>query len=401
MKIVVQKYGGSSVKDPKRIKNVARKIKDKVKQGFKVVVVASAMGRTTDNLLKLAKEISEKPDLRELDMLLSTGEQISVALLAMALKDIGIRAISFNALQLKIKTTSHHTSARIVDINTNKILEKFSYYEVIVIAGFQGVNENGDITTLGRGGSDTSAVALAAKLGVPCEIYSDVDGIYTCDPRLHPNARKHLYITYDEILEMAALGAKVLHSRAVEIAKKYNVPLYCASSFNDWEGTRVVEKLPEWLEEPLVSGAAISEGQIKVTIFKLPRNEDLMSKIFKKLAENNLNVDMISMVPSGNRSILSFTILEAHKEDFEKILRESLEEFEDLDISYDGEYSKISVVGIGMRSSPGVAYRFFEAISRAGAKPELITTSEIKISCLVHKESANRALDEIIKEFRL
>lgn len=401
MGIVVQKYGGSSVEKPKLIKNIARRIKEKITEGFKVIVVVSAMGKTTDSLLKLAMEVSEKPDFRELDMLLATGEQMSAALLAMALKDIGVRAISFNAFQLKIRTTSHHTSAKIVDIDTNEILEKLSNYEVIVVTGFQGIDENGDITTLGRGGSDTSAVALAAKLNVPCEIYSDVDGIYTCDPRLYPNARKHLYITYDEILEMSALGAKVLHFRAVEIAKKYNVPLYCASSFTDEEGTQVVEKLPEWLEEPLVSGATISEGQIKVTIFNLPRNEDLMSKIFKNLAENNLNVDMISMVPSDDRSVLSFTILEVHKEDLEKILRESLKEFEDLGISYDGEYSKLSVVGIGMRSSPGVAYRFFKAISRAGVKPELITTSEIKISCLVRKEGAKKALDEIIKEFGL
>ncbi|HEW90959.1 MAG TPA: aspartate kinase [Thermotogaceae bacterium] len=401
MKILVQKYGGSSVKDLERIKNVAKKIKKRVDEGLKIIVVVSAMGKTTDNLLNLAESISQNPDPRELDMLLATGEQVSAALLAMALKDIGTRAISFNALQLNIRTTLEHNSAKIIDINVDTISEKFSYYDVIVITGFQGINHRGDITTLGRGGSDTSAVALAAKLKTQCEIYSDVDGVYTCDPKLHPNARKHFYITYDEILEMSASGAKVLHSRAIEIAKKYGVPIYCASSFTDEEGTRVVEKLPEWLEKPLVSGATITENQMKVTISNIPRDENLISKIFKKLSENNLNVDMISMVPSGEKAVLSFTILEAQKKDIEKILRESLGEFKDLDISYDGEYSKISVVGVGMRSSPGVAYRFFEAIARADAKPELITTSEIKISSLIPKEKSERVLKEIIKEFDL
>ncbi len=401
MKILVQKYGGSSVKDLERIKNVAKKIKKRVDEGLKIIVVVSAMGKTTDNLLNLAESISQNPDPRELDMLLATGEQVSAALLAMALKDIGTRAISFNALQLNIRTTLEHNSAKIIDINVDTISEKFSYYDVIVITGFQGINHRGDITTLGRGGSDTSAVALAAKLKTQCEIYSDVDGVYTCDPKLHPNARKHFYVTYDEILEMSASGAKVLHSRAIEIAKKYGVPIYCASSFTDEEGTRVVEKLPEWLEKPLVSGATITENQMKVTISNIPRDENLISKIFKKLSENNLNVDMISMVPSGEKAVLSFTILEAQKKDIEKILRESLGEFKDLDISYDGEYSKISVVGVGMRSSPGVAYRFFEAIARADAKPELITTSEIKISSLIPKEKSERVLKEIIKEFDL
>ena len=401
MKILVQKYGGSSVKDLERIKNVAKKIKKRVDEGLKIIVVVSAMGKTTDNLLNLAESISQNPDPRELDMLLATGEQVSAALLAMALKDIGTRAISFNALQLNIRTTLEHNSAKIIDINVDTISEKFSYYDVIVITGFQGINHRGDITTLGRGGSDTSAVALAAKLKTQCEIYSDVDGVYTCDPKLHPNARKHFYITYDEILEMSASGAKVLHSRAIEIAKKYGVPIYCASSFTDEEGTRVVEKLPEWLEKPLVSGATITENQMKVTISNIPRDENLISKIFKKLSENNLNVDMISMVPSGEKAVLSFTILEAQKKNIEKILRESLGEFKDLDISYDGEYSKISVVGVGMRSSPGVAYRFFEAIARADAKPELITTSEIKISSLIPKEKSERVLKEIIKEFDL
>jgi aspartate kinase len=314
MNVVVQKYGGTSVATPERIKNVAQRIKKKVDEGYKVVVVVSAMGKTTDNLIKLAKEISPRPDSRELDMLLATGEQVSAALLSMALKDLGVKAKSLNAFQVKIKTTPHHTSARIVDIDDSVIWENLKNYDVLVVTGFQGVNEHGDLTTLGRGGSDTSAVALAAKLRVPCEIYSDVDGIYTCDPRVHPRAKKLAYITYDEALELTALGAKVLHSRSVEIAKKYGIPIYCASSFTEEEGTMDVE---------------------------------------------------------GWKS------------------------------TYEGGFAKLSIVGVGMRTSPGVAARFFEALERAGVTPELVTTSEIKISCLVPEEKAEEALKSVIEEFEL
>ncbi|PLV60248.1 aspartate kinase [Thermotoga sp. KOL6] len=401
MKIVVQKYGGSSVATPERIKNVAKRVKKKVDEGYKVLVVVSAMGKTTDNLIKLAKEVSPKPDVRELDMLLATGEQVSAALLSMALKDLGVKAKSFNAFQIRIKTTSHHTSARIMDIDDSVIRENFENYDVLVVTGFQGINESGDLTTLGRGGSDTSAVALAAKLRVPCEIYSDVDGIYTCDPKIHPRARKLKYITYDEALELTALGAKVLHSRSIEIAKKYGIPIYCASSFIEEEGTMVVERLPEWLEEPVVTGAAISHGQIKVSISFLPKDVRYVTAIFEEVGKKALNVDMISLVPSNGNVFLSFTILEDHKDELDEALKEALKGVEGWQSSYEGGFAKLSIVGVGMRTSPGVAARFFEALEKVGVAPELVTTSEIKISCLVPEGKVEEALKSVIKEFNL
>jgi len=401
MKLVVQKYGGSSVATPERIKNVAMRIKKKVEEGFKVVVVVSAMGKTTDELIKLAKEVSPKPDARELDMLLATGEQVSAALLSMALKDLGVKAKSLNAFQVRIKTTPHHTSARIMDIDDSVIMENLKEHDALVVTGFQGVNERGDLTTLGRGGSDTSAVALAAKLRVPCEIYSDVDGIYTCDPRLIPGAKKLKYITYDEALELTALGAKVLHSRSVEIAKKYRIPVYCASSFVEEEGTMVVERLPEWLEEPVVTGATISHGQIKVSISFLPKETEYITAIFEEVGKRSLNVDMISLVPSNGKVFLSFTILEDHKDDLDEALRNALKNVEGWKSSYEGGFAKLSIVGVGMRTSPGVAARFFSALKRVGVTPELVTTSEIKISCLVPEEDAEKALKAVVDEFDL
>jgi len=401
MKIVVQKYGGSSLATPERIDSVATRIKRKVEEGYKVVVVASAMGKTTDELIDLAKSVAENPDPREMDMLLSTGEQISVALLAMALKGKGVKARSYNALQIEIKTTGHHTSARIVDINVDRIKRLLEENDVIVVTGFQGVNESGDLTTLGRGGSDTSAVALAVKLSCPCEIYSDVDGIYTCDPRLYPSAKKQKYITYDDILELTSLGAKVLHSRAVELAKKYSVELYCASSFSEEEGTYVVGKLPEWLEEPVVTGASLDKNQVKVTISNVPNDQRILSKIFEDVAKANINVDMISLVPVGNRAFLSFTIPEGFEKSLKGIVKSTLEELEDWNLEISKGFVKISVVGVGMRSSPGVAARFFKTLSKAGAHVELVTTSEIKISCLIPEEFGEKALRLVAEEFEL
>ncbi|MGC8589946.1 aspartate kinase [Athalassotoga sp.] len=399
MNLVVQKYGGSSVADTQRIKNVARRIKRKIEDGYKVVVVVSAMGKTTDNLISLAKSLSNNPNPREMDMLLSTGEQISIALLSIALEEIGIQAKSFNAFQLNIKTTDQHTKARIKDIDDNVISEALRDRDAIIVAGFQGIDEFQDVTTLGRGGSDTTAVALAAKLKSLCEIYSDVDGIYTCDPKVYPPAKKITYVTYDDMLEMASLGAKVLHSRAVEIAKKYGVKVYCASSFTDMEGTYVVNKLPEWLEEPVVTGSTIENGQTKITISDLPDDNETISKIFNKLSDMGINVDMISFFAEGKKLHLSFTIVEDHKDSIIKSLEDILGE--GVLISNDGQYSKISIVGVGMRSSPGVAARFFSLLSKSGIKPALVTTSEIKISCLVEPEKSQEILRTIAKEFDL
>jgi aspartate kinase len=396
--IVVQKYGGSSVADKERILNVANKIKKRIEKGDKVVVIVSAMGKTTDNLIQLAKSLSKNPHPREMDMLLTTGEQISIALLSIALNELGVKAKSFNAFQLNIKTTHDFTKARIKDIDSNKILKELESNSVVIVAGFQGVTESGDLTTLGRGGSDTSAVAFAAKLGTTCEIYSDVEGIFTCDPRIIPNAKKLKFITYDDALELSSLGAKVLHSRAVELAKKYNVKLYCASSFTDKEGTWVVDKLPEWLEQPVVSGATIEKDQVKVTLNNLPKDNKEIEKIFEILSDKNINIDMISMITSENNIHLSFSVLN----DLRETIEESIKTIDPaIEISYQGMFDKVSIVGVGMKSSPGVAARFFKVLSENNIIPELVTTSEIKISVLVSKEKSEKLLEKLVEEFSL
>ncbi len=398
--IIVQKYGGSSVATPERIINVANRIKSRVDEGKKLVVVISAMGKTTDSLIKLAHDVSKNPHPRELDMLLATGEQISVALVSMALNDLGTSALSLNAFQAAIKTTKHHTTAKIVDIDSKKLLNYLEKYDVLLVTGFQGINEFGDFTTLGRGGSDTSAVAIAAKLRCPCEIYSDVSGVYTTDPKIYPNAKKLKYITYDDMLELAGLGAKVLHSRSVEIAKKYKVPIYCGSSFSEEEGTWVVEKLPEWLEEPVVTGAALEKNQVKVSVFNLPNESKVITEIFSKLADKGLNVDMISLVKNGTGIHLSFSIVESGLNEVRKTIHEALGEFED-NIKVYGKFSKVSVVGVGMKSHYGVAARFFKILDEMNVEPELVTTSEIKISCLVSEKCAEELVRKLCEEFEL
>jgi len=396
--IVVQKYGGSSIADKERILNVADKIKKRIEKGDKVVVIVSAMGNTTDNLIRLAKSLSKNPHPREMDMLLTTGEQISIALLSIALIDLGIKAKSFNAFQLNIKTTHDFTKARIKDIDSNKILKELELNSVVIVAGFQGVTENGDLTTLGRGGSDTTAVAIAAKLGSHCEIYSDVDGIYTSDPRIIPNAKKLKYITYDDALELSSLGAKVLHSRSVELAKKYNVKLYCASSFSEKEGTWVIDKLPEWLEQPVVSGATIEKDQVKITLNNLPKDNKVIEKIFEILSDKKINIDMISMITSNKNIHLSFSVLN----DLRKTIEDSIKTIDSsIDISYEGMFDKVSIVGVGMKSSPGVAARFFKVLTDNGIIPELVTTSEIKISVLVSKKNSEKLLKKLVDEFSL
>lgn len=399
MKIIVQKYGGSSVADTQKIRNVAQKIKSKIDQGYKVVVVVSAMGKTTDNLISLAKEISKNPNPREMDMLLATGEQVSIALLSIALEEIGVPSKSFNAFQVGIKTTNQHAQARIKDIDDEIIFKEFVDHDAIIIAGFQGINEAWDITTLGRGGSDTTAVAFAAKLKCDCEIYSDVDGIYTCDPKIYPESKKLSYITYDDMLELASLGAKVLHSRSVEIAKKYDVKIYCASSFTDTEGTYVVKNLPEWLEEPVVTGATMEKNQTKITISNLPNDDILISEIFKRLSDLNVNVDMISLFSDEENTHLSFTVVEDHEASMMNSLKELLGQ--DVKITNDGYYAKVSIVGVGMRSSSGVAAHFFSILSSLHVKPVLVTTSEIKISCLVDPAKAENVLKNVAKAFNL
>ena len=394
-KIIVQKYGGSSVADSNKIKEIAEKIKKRIIDGNKFVVVVSAMGKSTDNLINLANEISAKPEPRELDMLLTTGEQISVSLLSIALNAIDVKSKSLNAFQAEIVTTNDFNEARIKNINSSKINDLLNDYDVLTIAGFQGINEQGDLTTLGRGGSDTSAVALAVALQSPCEIYSDVDGIYTCDPRLHPKAKKLKYVTYDEMLEMASLGAKVLHSRSVEIAKKFGIMIYCASTFSEKEGSYVMN---ENIENPVVTGLSVMDNQMQVTLLRLPKEHTLIHKIFQNVADEGLNVDMISIIEDDDLNI-SFSIVDDKRADIESVLHQSLKDLKKWHMSYHPGYCKISIIGVGMRSSSGVASKFFEALERVPIK--LVTTSEIKISCLVEATFKMEAVESLTKAFDL
>jgi len=396
--LVVQKFGGSSVADAQKILGVAVRIAKRVGEGFKLIIVVSAMGKSTDGLIKLAKEVSPDPDPREYDMLLSTGEQVSVSLVSMALKDLGVKGKSLNAFQAGIKTTKSHTQAKILHFDTNFINEQLKEYDVLVVTGFQGVTEDWEITTLGRGGSDTSAVALASALGVDCEIYSDVAGIYTTDPKLHPNAKKLKQVSYDEMLEMASLGAKVLHSRSVEIAKKFNINLYCGSTFSDEEGSYVVNE-DILIEEPVVTGCSVTENETQVIIKKLPVDYSIVQNLFEKVAAEGLNVDMISMINTGDELVVSFTVISEKVKDLDAAITRSLSGIDTHVVEYHSDYLKLSVVGIGMKSEGGVAATFFRALKNIPVK--LVTTSEIKISCLIDKQFKEEAVKNIVNAFNL
>ncbi len=396
--MIVQKYGGSSVATPEKIKQVAAGIKRRVDEGESLVVVVSAMGKTTNMLISLAREVSADPSPRELDMLLATGEQTSSALQAMALGDLGVPATSCNAFQLEMTTTGDFSNARIMDLNLDRLKRRLEAHRVLVVTGFQGVTPDGDVTTLGRGGSDTSAVAIAAKCGCPCEILSDVPGVYTCDPNRFP-ARKLDYITYDEMLELSSLGAKVLHSRAVEIAKKYSVDLYCASTFSDERGTRVVNSLPEWLEQPVVTGITGDENQARVSIARMPASMEAMSALFGALAERGVNVDMISTVNENGYTHLTFTVVDAKGRAVMEAVRVSLAPWEGWSVTEDRDVVKVSAVGVGMKSAPGVAARFFRALAGRGIEMLGTTTSEIKISALVSRANGDEALRALVDEF--
>ena len=404
-KIIVQKYGGSSVATPEKIKGVALKVKSKVLEGNKMAVVVSAMGKTTDALLKLAGEVASHLTPREIDMLLATGEQAASALLALALNDIGVRSVSRNAFQIGIVTSNNYSNARIVDMNLKRLEEDYKTYDVIVITGFQGITEDGDLTTLGRGGSDTSAVAIAAKAGAVCEIFSDVAGIYTADPNMIKGAKKLDAVTYDEMLELAALGAKVLHSRAVELAKIYDVTLYCGATFSDEKGTFIMKNLPEWLEHPVVTGVTLARNQIKFSLVCVNNGDNALSKLFHALAENFVNVDMISTAMSAKESkeiYITFSVIDtpiggnSAREVTAKTVRECLGVEPEIE-----EAVKVSAVGVGMNSASGVAGRYFDALNKCGVEVLGVTTSEIKISVLVRINQAETALRALVDEFDL
>lgn len=402
MAIVVQKFGGSSVADTERIRHVADIVIREKRAGKQVVVVVSAMGKTTDKLLAMAGELSEAPDPREIDMLVSTGEQVTIAMLAIAIQAKGESAISFTGPQVGIVTDNSHRKAKIVRINEEKVKRALDADKVVIVAGFQGGTVDNEVTTLGRGGSDTTAVALAAVLKAEvCDIYTDVDGVYSADPRIVPGAKKLDQISYDEMLELASLGAKVLHSRSVELAKNYDVPLQVRSSFENAPGTMVVQEEKE-MEDIVVSGVAYNRGEAKISLIGVPDRPGVAAELFGIIGSNNICVDMIiqNVGESGTNDI-SFTV---SKDDFEealKVINKAAEELQARQVRHDKDIAKISVVGVGMKSHSGVAATMFRALAKNEINIEMISTSEIKISCIIRESDIDRAVQAIHEEFEL
>jgi aspartate kinase len=387
MALIVQKYGGTSVGSPERIQNIAAKVKAARGKGHDVVVVVSAMSGETDRLIGLARAIEAKPVPRELDVLLATGEQVTIALLAIALEKIGCAARSYTGAQVHILTDSAHNKARIREIDGARVRQDLSVGRVVVVAGFQGVDEHGSITTLGRGGSDTTAVALAAALKADeCQIFTDVDGVYTTDPRVVPNARRLARITFEEMLEMASLGSKVLQIRSVEFAGKYNVPLRVLSSFEEGEGTLITYE-EEGMEEPLISGIAFNRDEAKLTVLGVPDQPGVAYRVLGPIADANIEVDMIIQnVAEDATTDLTFTV---HRNDYDKaldILQKTARELGAREVSGDTKIVKISIVGVGMRSHAGIASAMFQALAKEGINIRMISTSEIKISVVVDEK---------------
>ena len=398
MGILVHKYGGTSVGTTEKIKRIAKRVIAEKEKGNDMVVVVSAMGKTTDYLVEMSKEIAINPNKREMDLILSTGEQVSIALLSMAFQEFGYDAIALTGFQAGIKTYGPHTKNKILDIDDEKIKNYLKEGKVVVVAGFQGVNENGDITTLGRGGSDTTAVAIAAKLGCPCHIYTDVDGIYSVDPRLYKEAKKLDVISYEEMMEMASLGAGVMEPRAIEIGCKYNIPIYVASSINDVGGTYIKE-YDEKMEGNVVTGLSVCDDILMVTISHILYNLDHVATLFEKLAIENVNVDMISQTaPVDGYINVSFT---APKDDLfiiEKVMRDLEGKVE---ISIENEITKISVVGIGMRNQSGASGRLFRILADNEISFRQVTTSEISISYTIDKKDKEKAVRALSNELNL
>lgn len=400
--IIVQKYGGTSVGNVERIQNVARRVCETRKQGYDVVVVVSALGDTTDNLIGLAHKITQAPSERELDMLVSTGEQVSCALLAMAIHELGMQAISFTGSQVGIITDSSFTKARIIDINAARIVEELKKGSIVIVAGFQGVSANQDITTLGRGGSNLTAVALAKVLNANmCEMLTDVEGVFTADPRIVMDAKKVDTISYDEMFELASLGSQVVQPRSIEFAMKFNVPIHVRSSFSKKTGT-IISKEVRAMENIVVSGVALNKDEAKITICDVPDKPGLAAKIFKDIAGANLNVDMIVQnVSRTGATDLSFTVLSGDLNKTVKLTREIAKKIGAGDVTVDDDIAKVSIVGIGMRSHSGVAASMFEALAERRINIEMISTSEIKISCVVKKKHGEAAVRAIHGKFKL
>ncbi len=402
MALIVQKYGGTSVADIDKIRKVAERVAATKSEGNNVIAVVSAMGKMTDELVGMAQQISDSPNEREFDMLLSTGEQISVALLAMALHSLGHEAISLTGGQVGIRTDSWHTKARIVSIETERIQKELDAGKIAIVCGFQGVDDDYAITTLGRGGSDTSAVALATVFKADlCEICTDVAGVYTADPRIVPEARKLSRISYDELLEMASLGSQVMHIRAVEFGKKYGVPMRICSTFSDDPGTLVTKEVAS-MEKVMVSGVSLNESEAKITIVGLPDKPGVAAQIFEKISEGKIVVDMIIQnVSERGLSDISFTVPKSETKKAVAVGNRLKEVLGAKEVCADDKIAKVSTVGVGMRSHSGVAAKMFKALADEGINIDMISTSEIKISCVVNAERGQDALRILHKAFEL
>ncbi|WP_297795157.1 aspartate kinase [uncultured Marinobacter sp.] len=403
MALLVQKFGGTSVGTTERIQAVAEKVARFRREGHEVVVVVSAMSGETNRLIALANDIMEEPTPREMDVLVSTGEQVTIALLSMALQKLGCTARSYTGSQVRIVTDSSHTKARIKQIDEQRMREDLDAGRVVVVAGFQGIDDNGNITTLGRGGSDTTAVALAAALKADeCQIYTDVDGVYTTDPRVVDSAQRLERITFEEMLEMASLGSKVLQIRAVEFAGKYNVPLRVLSSFQEGEGTLITLEDDNAMEQPVVSGIAFNRDEAKVTISGVPDTPGSALRILKPVSDANIEVDMIVQnVGEDNHTSFTFTV---HRNDFKRaqeVLRGVADELGAREVGGDSKIAKVSIVGVGMRSHAGVATRMFEALSNEGINIQMISTSEIKISVVIDEKYLELAVRALHSAFEL
>lgn len=408
MALIVQKYGGSSVADAEAIKRVAQRIVAQKKAGHDVVVVVSAMGDTTDELLDLAEQVSPMPPARELDMLVTAGERMSMALVAMAIENLGYEARSFTGSQAGVITTSLHGNAKIIDVTPGRIQEAVGEGAICIVAGFQGVSQDTkDITSLGRGGSDTTAVALAGALNADaCEIYSDVDGVFTADPRVVPAAQRIPQISYEEMLEMAASGTKILHLRCVEYARQFNIPLHVRSSFSQKPGTWIVSEVEEseGMEQPIISGVSFDRSEAKITVVGVPDKVGEAATIFKALADAEINIDMIVQnvsAVSTSRTDISFTV----PKDSGKQAVDALKKVQDKvgydSLRYDDKIGKVSLIGAGMRSYPGVTARFFDSIATSGTNVEMISTSEIRISVIVEEDQVDAAVQAAHSEFQL
>ena len=399
--LIVKKFGGTSVGDKDRIMNVARRCAEDFKKGNDIVLVLSAMGKTTDELIAKAKEINPDPPKRELDMLLTTGEQVSVAMMAMAFDTMDIPAVSLNAFQVRMHTTRVHGNARLKRIDTDRIMHELEHRRIVIVTGCQGVNKYDHDTTLGRGGSDTTAVALAAALHADaCEIYTDVDGVYTADPRIVPKARKLEEITYDEMLDLATLGAGVLHNRSVEMAKKYGVQLVVRSSLNDHEGTIVKEETS--VERMLISGVALDKNTARISVIGLKDEPGMAFRLFNMLAKEGINVDVIlQSIGRENSKDISFTISRDEADEAVKIIEANKARIGCTGISCNKEVVKVSIVGAGMMSNPGVAAKMFEALFNENININMISTSEIRITVLINEKDAERAVNAVHDAFGL